>query len=97
MNPLHADPDLASKAGFDRPILQGLATYGIAGLALVKALCNDDPAGLLGLDARFTAPVYPGETLLTQIWREGSSEAAARVIVPERNVIAIDNCRATLA
>lgn len=97
MNPLHADPEIARKAGFDRPILQGLATYGIAGLALIGTLCEDDPARLLELEVRFTAPVYPGETLVTQIWHERGSMASARVSVPARNVVAIDNGRAVLA
>jgi acyl dehydratase len=96
MNPLHADPDIAAKAGFDRPILQGLATYGIAGLALINSLCGGVPERLLGLDVRFTAPVYPGETLLSQIWREGGT-AAIRVSVPARGVVAIDGGKATLA
>jgi acyl dehydratase len=97
MNPLHADPEIAKKAGFDRPILQGLATYGTAGLAIISGLCKGDPSGMRGLEARFTAPVYPGETLLTKIWRHDDGVASARVTVPGRDVIAIDNCKAMLA
>lgn len=96
MNPLHANPEIATRAGFERPILQGLATYGVAGLAAISALGDDQPARLAGLNARFTAPVYPGETLLTQIWRQGETEAALRVIVAKRGVVAIDNGKVTL-
>lgn len=96
MNPLHADPGIAKKAGFDRPILQGLATYGVAGLALVNSLCDGEPERLRGLGVRFTAPVYPGETLLLEIWREDEI-STVRVSVPARGVVAIDNGRATLA
>jgi acyl dehydratase len=74
INPLHADPDVAKAAGFPKPILHGLATYGVAGHALLKAACGYDPARLKSLNARFTAPVYPGETSvprsgLTAWWR----------------------------
>ncbi|MDG1904380.1 MAG: MaoC/PaaZ C-terminal domain-containing protein [Arenicella sp.] len=96
MNLLHADPDIARKAGFDRPIMQGLATYGVAGLALIETLCENKPAALKGLNVRFTAPVYPGESLCTQIWQLDGGAAAFRVSVPKRNVVAIDNGRADL-
>ncbi|API59923.1 3-alpha,7-alpha,12-alpha-trihydroxy-5-beta-cholest-24-enoyl-CoA hydratase [Tardibacter chloracetimidivorans] len=89
-NPLHADPQIARKAGFDRPILHGLATYGVAGVALISALCGNDPARLRSLRARFTSPVFPGETLQTEIWREADG-ARYRVRVRERGVVAIDN------
>lgn len=90
MNPLHADPDVARKAGFERPILQGLATMGVAGLALVKTVCSGDPARITDMSVRFTAPCYPGETLCTQIWPE-TGGAAFRVTVPARGVTVIDN------
>jgi acyl dehydratase len=96
MNPLHADPEIAREAGFDRPILQGLATYGIAGLALVDTVCGGDPARLRELSARFTAPVYPGETLLTEIWQQEHG-VSLRTSVPARNIVALDNGSARLA
>jgi len=86
-NPLHLDPDVAAKAGFDRPILHGLCSLGIAAHALVATLCDGDPARLQGLDARFTATVTPGETLRTDIWSDGSF----RTRVVERDVVAIGN------
>jgi acyl dehydratase len=69
-NPLHADPAVARKAGFDRPILHGLCTYGVACQSLVRELCEFDAARLRGMRARFTRPVFPGETLRTQWWRQ---------------------------
>ena len=60
MNPLHADPEFAKAAGFPRPILHGLATFGVAGHALLKAVCGYDPARLTAMAGRFSAPVFPG-------------------------------------
>jgi acyl dehydratase len=77
INPLHVDPDVAKAAGFPKPILHGLATYGVAGHALLKAACGYDPARLKSLNARFTAPVYPGETFRTEIWLDGRSRVSA--------------------
>ncbi len=90
-NPLHADPDVAAGAGFRAPILHGMATYGVAGRVLLKALCANDPARLKRLDARFSSPVYPGETLQVEIWREGKGRAAYRARVLERDVIVLQN------
>jgi acyl dehydratase len=72
MNPLHVDPEVARAAGFARPILHGLGTYGVACHALLKTCCNYQPERLQSLGARFSAPVFPGETIRTEIWREGS-------------------------
>jgi acyl dehydratase len=93
VNPLHADPDFAKAAGFPRPILHGLATMGVAGHALLKAICGYDPGRLTAMSVRFSAPVYPGETIRTEIWRDGGLVSfRARVI--ERDAIAINNGRA---
>lgn len=79
-NPLHSDPWFAvERAGFPRPILHGLATYGFAGRALLSALADGDPARFLGMNARFAAPVFPGEELVTSVWRV--SESAAVFVV----------------
>lgn len=74
-NPLHSDPSFAALGGFDRPILHGLCTYGFAGRALLHELCAGDPARLRSMEGRFSASVYPGETLTTRIWRSGAGEA----------------------
>jgi acyl dehydratase len=95
INPLHADPEVAKAAGFPRPILHGLATYGVAGHALLRTVCGYDPARLKSLNARFTAPVYPGETFRTEIWLDGAV-ASFRTTAIERNVVAISNGRAEL-
>jgi acyl dehydratase len=70
-NPLHAEPAVARAAGFPRPILHGLATFGIACHAILKCLCALDPAGLRAISGRFSAPVFPGETIRTEMWRDG--------------------------
>jgi acyl dehydratase len=70
-NPLHSDPAFAVRAGFDRPILHGLATFGFAGRALLQAVCGGDPDRFAAMRARFTAPVVPGDELTTDIWYDG--------------------------
>ena len=78
-NPLHINPQLAKMAGFDRPILHGLCTYGFAGRAVVKAACGGDPARLRAFAARFSAPVFPGDTLTTEGWKLPDGRYAIRV------------------
>jgi acyl dehydratase len=95
INPLHADPEFAKSAGFPRPILHGLATTGIAGHALLKTVCGYDPARLTAMSVRFSAPVFPGETIRTEIWRDGGV-ISFRARVMERAVVAIDNGRAEI-
>lgn len=86
-NALHTDPRTAKKAGFERPILHGLATFGFAAHAVLAVLCDYDANRFGDMDARFTAFVYPGETLRTEIWNDGSF----RTRVIERDKIAINN------
>ena len=93
VNPLHADPDFAKAAGFPRPILHGLATFGVAGHALLKSVCGYDPARLTAIKGRFSVPVYPGETIRTEIWRDGAV-LSFRARVVERDLVAINNGRA---
>ena len=90
MNPLHADPLIALSAGFERPILHGLCTYGVAARAIIQACCANDPTALKQFSARFSAPVFPGETLQTDIWQE-SGGVRFRCLIPERNVVVISN------
>lgn len=89
-NPLHADPAVARAAGFERPILHGLCTYGVAGFSVIALACGMDATRLRRLDARFTAPVFPGETLTTELWFEGSNAARLRCRVAERDVTVLD-------
>jgi acyl dehydratase len=94
-NPLHAEPAAAKAAGFDRPILHGLGTFGVSGHALLKTMCGYDPARLTSFGGRFSAPVFPGETIRTEMWRDGAV-VSFRARVVERDVIAINNGRAEL-
>ncbi|MGV0794085.1 MaoC/PaaZ C-terminal domain-containing protein [Mycolicibacterium sp. XJ1819] len=78
-NPLHSDPWFAREmAGFPKPILHGLCTYGVAGRALVSELGGGDATKVSAVDARFTSPVFPGETLTTSIWRTEAGRAVFR-------------------
>jgi acyl dehydratase len=92
-NPLHAEPAFAKAAGFERPILHGLATFGVSGHALLKTLCGYDPNRLISFGCRFSAPVFPGETIRTEMWRDGAV-VSFRARVVERDVVAITNGRA---
>ena len=73
-NPLHSDPWFAALAGFDRPILHGLCTYGFTGRALVHTMCDSDPAKFRSMEGRFASPVFPGEELTIEMWNEGAGE-----------------------
>jgi len=92
-NPLHAEPAVAKQAGFPRPIMHGLGNFGIAGHAVLKTMCGYDPARLTAFACRFSAPVYPGETIRTEMWRDGAA-VSFRARVVERDVIAVNNGRA---
>ncbi len=92
LNPLHADPAVATKAGYPQPILHGLCTLGVCGHALLRTLCNYDPARMVSISLRFSAPVLPGDTIRVEMWRDGSFRA--RVL--ERNVLVINNGKAVI-
>jgi acyl dehydratase len=72
-NPLHADPAFAAAGGFDRPILHGLATYGITVRLLLNEFCDGDPTRLSAVEGRFTKPVTPGDELVVSAWRDGDA------------------------
>ncbi|EQA99198.1 hypothetical protein L485_16755 [Sphingobium baderi LL03] len=91
-NPLHCDPDYAAAAGFPGPVLHGLATYGFAGHAVLRTLCDHDPARLRALSCRFVAPAYPGDTFRTEIWLDGDV-VSYRTRALERDVIVLSNGR----
>ena len=95
-NPLHADPAVAMAAGFPRPILHGLASFGVAGHAVLKSVCGYDPVRLTAIAGRFSAPVFPGETIRTELWRDGGV-VSFRARVVERDAVAINNGRAVVS
>lgn len=90
LNPLHADPEFARAAGLDRPILHGLASYGMFCKALVDGVLDGDATRLTHLAVRFAGPFVPGESLTTSVWREGpSADGTERLVLhaacPERD------------
>jgi acyl dehydratase len=95
-NPLHSEPAAARKAGFERPILHGLGTFGVAGHALLATGCGYDPTRLQRMFARFSAPVFPGETIRVEMYREGP-ELAFRARAKERDKVVLDYGRARIA
>jgi len=96
MNPLHADPAVAAKAGFPKPILHGLATYGHACRGILAKFCGHDASKLKSIRARLSSPVYPGETLVLECWRVGGEDIAFRASVKERGVQVLSNGRAVI-
>jgi acyl dehydratase len=83
-NPLHADPEIGEKAGFGRPILHGLCTYGYAGRAVLHQVCGGDPAKLKVLAGQFRKPVWPGDTIVTEGWELDGGRYALRCTTKER-------------
>ncbi|AMN45377.1 MaoC/PaaZ C-terminal domain-containing protein [Rhodoplanes sp. Z2-YC6860] len=92
-NPLHIDPDMAKTAGFPKPIMHGLGTFGVVGHAFLKSVCDYDPTRVVSFGGRFSAPVFPGETIRTEMWCDGNV-VSFRASVPERNVVVMNNGRA---
>jgi acyl dehydratase len=95
-NPLHADPKLARKAGFDVPILHGTCTYGIACRAVLASICDYNVTRMKSFDVRFTSPIFPGETIHTDIWVDGDI-VSFRSRVDARNVVALNNGRCEIS
>ncbi|MBT2233829.1 MaoC/PaaZ C-terminal domain-containing protein [Nonomuraea sp. NEAU-A123] len=89
-NPLHSDPWLAGRAGFERPILHGLCSYGFTGRALLHTLCGSDPAGFGMMSARFAAPVLPGQELAVHIWDDGET---SRFVTKVGETVVLDRGR----
>jgi acyl dehydratase len=93
-NPLHSDPTIAKFAGFDRPILHGLCTYGFTGRALLHELCGSEVAKFKSMDVRFSKPVMPGDTLTVKMWDDGAGKAVFQTVTQD-NVVVIDGGRFT--
>ncbi|OXI78488.1 3-alpha,7-alpha,12-alpha-trihydroxy-5-beta-cholest-24-enoyl-CoA hydratase [Burkholderia sp. AU31652] len=95
LNPLHADPAVASAAGFPRPILHGMALMGLAAHAVLRTVLAYDDTRFAGMRVRFTAPAWPGDTLRTEMWIRGNT-VSLRVTAVERNVVVLTNARVDL-
>jgi acyl dehydratase len=93
-NPLHADPAIATRAGFAAPILHGLCTNGIANRAILSAYCDNDVARFKGMFVRFSKPVMPGETIRIEFFEEGGGNLRFRAIAVERGDVVLDRCSA---
>ncbi|HEX3809814.1 MAG TPA: MaoC/PaaZ C-terminal domain-containing protein [Rhizomicrobium sp.] len=94
-NPLHRDPNVAKMAGFPRPILHGLCTYGTACRAIISTVAKYDPTKITGFHVRFSAPVFPGETISTEMWVDGAV-VSFRSKVKERDLVVLNNGKCTL-
>ena len=94
-NPLHADPERAKVAGFDRPILHGAASFGIAAHAVLRTVADYRPERLASIEARFSKPVFPGETIRTEMWVDGD-RVSFQCRVDARDAIVLSNGLATL-
>jgi hypothetical protein len=94
-NPLHSDPEFAKRAGFDRPILHGMCTYGLSCRAVLQTYADYDPRAFRQHVTRFSAPVFPGETVSFDLWREGNV-ISLEGRVKARNVTVIRNGKTVL-
>lgn len=95
-NPLHSDPEFAKKAGFDRPILHGMCTYGLSCRAVLQTYADYDPLAFRQHVTRFSAPVFPGETVSFDLWKDGNV-ISIEGRVKSRNVTVIRNGKTVLA
>jgi acyl dehydratase len=95
-NPLHADPKRAREVGFERPILHGLCTFGVACKAVLQTICDYDYTLVQEFDARFSAPVLPGDTITTDMWQDGNV-VSFTCRVKERDALVLRNGKCTLA
>ena len=89
-NPLHSDPNFAKMAGYPKPILHGLCSYGVACRSIVETLCEKDSKKLKKFNVRFSSPVFPGETIVTEMWKK-NDEIHFQSKVKERDKVVLKN------
>jgi acyl dehydratase len=97
MNPLHADPNFAKIGGFDTPILHGLCTFGHVGRAILSSYAGNEPSRLRDFEVRFAGVVYPGETIVTEMWEEKPGRIVVQARTKERGELVINAAAATVA
>lgn len=95
-NPLHVDPRVARDRGLPGPILHGLCLHGLLGYAVLRVICEYDHTLLRSISATYTGPVYPGETLVAELWQDGNI-VSCRLRARDRNQVVLDNGRCLLA
>ncbi len=86
-NPLHIDPDFAKMAGYDRPILHGLCSFGYGGRAVLAEYCGNDPERFEAMSVRFSGVVYPGDTITTEMWDQGNGHIVVQAKTQEGRVV----------
>jgi len=91
INPLHIDPGFAALAGFEKPILQGMCTFGFVGRAVIREYCDNDPKNFRAIKARFRSHVFPGETIIAEMWRESDEKVIVKARTAERGDYCLTN------
>jgi 3-hydroxyacyl-CoA dehydrogenase/3a,7a,12a-trihydroxy-5b-cholest-24-enoyl-CoA hydratase len=91
INPLHIDPGFAALAGFEKPILQGMCTFGFVGRAVLREYCDNDPRRFRAIKVRFRGHVFPGETIVAELWRESVEKVIVRARTAERGDYCLTN------